>query len=66
MLPQGILDQVDNDGKIILLTRKLDNLKTLRRLQPAVTLRRRRLCLEGRMKDLENLLLRMLQMDMVS
>ena len=35
MLPQGILDQVDNDGKIILLTRKRDNLKTLleRKLQ---------------------------------
>ena len=35
MLPQGILDQVDNDGKIILLTRKRDYLKTLleRKLQ---------------------------------
>ena len=29
MLPQGILDHVNNDGKIILLTRKWNNLKTL-------------------------------------
>ena len=27
MVAQGILDQVDNDGKIILLTRKRDTLK---------------------------------------
>ena len=29
MLPQGILDQVNNDGKIIFLTKKLDNLYML-------------------------------------
>ena len=34
ILPQGILDQVDNDGKIILLTRKRDYLKTLLEKMP--------------------------------
>ena len=34
MLPKGILDQVDNDGKIILLTRKRDYLKTLLEKMP--------------------------------